>query len=316
MTCSRCGASMPDGSAYCTNCGAPLEAAGAAPATVGNPTIVERRERPWLVTLLGVIKFIQAPILLLGAVVFAVTAGAAHSAIPMAIAVVLMVMGVAAAACGVGLMRLAPYGRYLQIALSIVGLLEIPVQTIISALILVYMFQRGARILFSRAPVDQLSPEDAAALRRAQQPNAAALAVAVSACALLFVAWLGVLAAIAIPNFLNALDRGKQKRTLIDMRSIGTAIESYAVEHGTYPATDKILDLREMLQPKYIKSMPANDGWGHPFRVEASATSYTVWSTGKDGQGSDCEPAITLRFNDEICFVKGQFVRYPSGAQH
>ena len=52
---------------------------------------------------------------------------------------------------------------------------------------------------------------------------------------LIVVAIIGIIAAIAIPNLLNAIDRGKQKRTMADMRSIGTAIESYAVDNNVYP---------------------------------------------------------------------------------
>src|ERR1017187_4807090 len=40
---------------------------------------------------------------------------------------------------------------------------------------------------------------------------------------LLVIAIIGILAAIAIPNLLNALQRGKQKRTMADMRTLATA---------------------------------------------------------------------------------------------
>ncbi|MBI3447802.1 MAG: prepilin-type N-terminal cleavage/methylation domain-containing protein, partial [Acidobacteria bacterium] len=52
---------------------------------------------------------------------------------------------------------------------------------------------------------------------------------------LIVVAIIGIIAAIAIPNLLNAIDRGKQKRTMSDMRSVGTAVESYAVDNNFYP---------------------------------------------------------------------------------
>ena len=52
---------------------------------------------------------------------------------------------------------------------------------------------------------------------------------------LIVVAIIGIIAAIAIPNLLNAIDRGKQKRSMSDMRSLGTAIESYAVDVNFYP---------------------------------------------------------------------------------
>ena len=47
---------------------------------------------------------------------------------------------------------------------------------------------------------------------------------------LIVIAIIGILAAIAIPNLLNAVQRGKQKRSMSDMRTLATAIESYAVD--------------------------------------------------------------------------------------
>ena len=52
---------------------------------------------------------------------------------------------------------------------------------------------------------------------------------------LIVVAIIGIIAAIAIPNLLNAINRGRQKRTMADMRSIATAVESYAVDHELLP---------------------------------------------------------------------------------
>src|SRR5882762_1185179 len=52
---------------------------------------------------------------------------------------------------------------------------------------------------------------------------------------LIVVAIIGIIAAIAIPNLLNAIDRGKQKRSMADIRSLGTATESYAVDNNFYP---------------------------------------------------------------------------------
>ena len=52
---------------------------------------------------------------------------------------------------------------------------------------------------------------------------------------LIVVAIIGIIAAIAIPNLLNAIDRGKQKRTMADLRSIGTAVEEYAIARRPLP---------------------------------------------------------------------------------
>jgi len=53
---------------------------------------------------------------------------------------------------------------------------------------------------------------------------------------LIVVAIIGIIAAIAIPNLMSALQKGRQKRTMGDMKSLGTAIESINAECGAYPA--------------------------------------------------------------------------------
>jgi general secretion pathway protein G len=52
---------------------------------------------------------------------------------------------------------------------------------------------------------------------------------------LIVVAIIAILAAIAVPNFLEAQVRSKVSRTKADMRSMATAIESYAVDNNHLP---------------------------------------------------------------------------------
>ncbi len=52
---------------------------------------------------------------------------------------------------------------------------------------------------------------------------------------LIVVAIIAILAAIAVPNFLEAQVRSKVSRTKSDMRSVATALEAYAVEINRYP---------------------------------------------------------------------------------
>ena len=52
---------------------------------------------------------------------------------------------------------------------------------------------------------------------------------------LVVVAIIAILAAIAVPNFLEAQVRSKVSRMKADMRSLATAIEMYAVDHNGYP---------------------------------------------------------------------------------
>ena len=52
---------------------------------------------------------------------------------------------------------------------------------------------------------------------------------------LIVVAIIAILAAIAVPNFLEAQVRSKVSRAKADVRSIATALESYAVDTNGYP---------------------------------------------------------------------------------
>ena len=51
---------------------------------------------------------------------------------------------------------------------------------------------------------------------------------------LIVVAIIGILAAIAVPNFLNAQIRAKVARVISDMRSIAAAEEQYNIDNGQY----------------------------------------------------------------------------------
>src|SRR5213594_2279572 len=81
---------------------------------------------------------------------------------------------------------------------------------------------------------------------------------------LIVVAIIGIIAAIAIPNLLNAIDRSKQKRTMADIRSVGTAVEEYAIDNNFYPVQDTMAavsgNVSNVLTPTYIKVVPPNDG--------------------------------------------------------
>jgi type II secretion system protein G len=132
---------------------------------------------------------------------------------------------------------------------------------------------------------------------------------------LIVVAIIGILAAMAIPNLLNAVDKSKQKRTMSDIRSIGTAIEAYAVDHAGYPIVTDMTALKGAVDPIFFDTMPLVDGWSHEMQVDSAFTSYTVYSQGKDATGTTCTAAVTTAFNEQICFVNGRFARYPEGTQ-
>ncbi len=153
---------------------------------------------------------------------------------------------------------------------------------------------------------------------------------------LIVVAIIGIIVAIAIPNLLNAIQRAKQKRTMGDMRTIGTAAEAYAVDTNRYPAAAGYSiptslsmpgttinagnNLQKALSPTYIKLIPMKDGWDSYFMygTDVNFNDYIIVSAGKDGTVTTTETTIegpTTDFNADIVFVDGQFMQFPDGIQ-
>ena len=133
---------------------------------------------------------------------------------------------------------------------------------------------------------------------------------------LIVVAIIGIIAAIAIPNLLNAIDRGKQKRTMADIRSVGTAIETYSIDNNDYPVAATMATLAPLIEPTYMRTAPTTDGWSNVFTVTSVVGEYTVCSTGKAGTSSCTSTGATNTFDDAITFVNGQFVQWPEGVQN
>ncbi len=137
---------------------------------------------------------------------------------------------------------------------------------------------------------------------------------------LIVVAIIGIIAAIAIPNLLNAIDRGKQKRTMADLRSMGTAIEEYSIDNNFYPVATDVTTLETSVTPSYIRKLPERDGWGADIAVDATTGEYTLGSCGKgatscDGTSLTFVGGKTSTFADDIIFSSGSFVQWPEGKQ-
>jgi type II secretion system protein G len=81
---------------------------------------------------------------------------------------------------------------------------------------------------------------------------------------LIVVAIIAILAAIAVPNFLEAQTRAKVSRVEADMRSLATALEAYRIDNNRYPEAARsgtFLSFEERLQRvttpiAYITSLP------------------------------------------------------------
>ena len=147
---------------------------------------------------------------------------------------------------------------------------------------------------------------------------------------LIVIAIIGILAAIAIPNLLNAVQRGKQKRTMADIKALAVAIEAYHVDNSVYPTAScsggnytspgPSLDTASFtnLTPTYIARVPLQDGWGrfYLYGLDAAGVNYNVRSLGRDGATSSLFCGTTTNFNDDIVFSDGVFLQWPEGTQY
>lgn len=120
---------------------------------------------------------------------------------------------------------------------------------------------------------------------------------------LIVVAIIGILAAIAVPNFLNAQTRSKIARVLSDQRNIGTALDMYFIDQNAFPdfhtfplfATRGVPELTTPIA--YIADYPYDvfqntlEGYGLPEGLKHTKMAYynlkIIYNTGKAAGGTN-----------------------------
>ena len=152
---------------------------------------------------------------------------------------------------------------------------------------------------------------------------------------LIVVAIIGIIAAIAIPNLLSAIQRGKQKRAMGEVRSVATAATSYATDANIYPIGSLTLialkgtGSASDLCPDYIKAVPDPDPWSTSYQYAASTSGqdFGVASFAKDGTADSATAGWTNRtsttatvvktncFEQDILWINDGFVVVPEGKQ-
>jgi type II secretion system protein G len=151
---------------------------------------------------------------------------------------------------------------------------------------------------------------------------------------LVVVAIIGIIAAIAIPNLLVAIQRAKQRRTMVDMRNMASAWEARNSEAGRYNAAGQaggvegadqpvtFDNLNLMLSPTYIRVLPRVDAWGTAFQTFTNqsfggttrANVYAIISGGKDTViNQDATTGPFTNFDCDIVYSNGVFLSYPDG---
>ena len=129
---------------------------------------------------------------------------------------------------------------------------------------------------------------------------------------LIVVAIIGILAALLIPNALTAIQKAKQKSTMKDVTTIGTAMADYVIDNNVAPATatgEMTLGAEPytLLCPFYVRTLPINDQWNNPYvlygqddQIAGAGFGLTV---ADDGLGPDDFLVASLGRNGTIDFT-------------
>lgn len=216
-------------------------------------------------------------------------------------------------------------GRLLQVGLAVVGLPFLPFWTIASAGTLRTMCRPGVRALLSGRGDEDLTPEEAAAVSGLPAPSRSR-ALLLASGLLLLAALEGFFLASLPPR--GSVDRAKQKRTVADLRSAMTAVESFSAKEGRTPEVSSMDDLARLLEPAFIPRLPRVDAWGRPLRYESWAANeaspgpdaYLLASPGRDGAWEaldlrTVEPRATRSPDDDLLVRNGEVVLAPDGAR-
>lgn len=155
---------------------------------------------------------------------------------------------------------------------------------------------------------------------------------------LIVIAIIGIIAAILIPNFLDSLQKAKQKRSMGDIRDVGTAwfawltdqfggaaaagaAQTYSLPTGW---TGDHSTLAQTLVPQYIQEVPENDAWNNALIFHRvgdddllrATNVMAIQSPGRDGT-DDLSTTVAAGafdptdYDQDILWADGFFVRYP-----
>jgi type II secretory pathway pseudopilin PulG len=144
---------------------------------------------------------------------------------------------------------------------------------------------------------------------------------------------IAILCAIGIVNYMNAINRARQKRTVNDIRVIAQAWEARATDTQTYmlsgytfPSGSPITydALVAALRPTYLRDVPRLDGWNRALQFAVTPDTpgpedtggYAIRSAGRDGTYEASYPGgVTSDFDCDIVWANGNFVSYPDVSQ-
>ena len=112
---------------------------------------------------------------------------------------------------------------------------------------------------------------------------------------LIVVAIIGILAALLIPNALEAIQKAKQKSAMKAIMTVSTAAVDYITDHGDWTGITQNGPLTLAgtftagVATFYIKVLPINDPWNTPYQAYVGTTIVTLvtGATGTNAPGGD-----------------------------
>ena len=134
-----------------------------------------------------------------------------------------------------------------------------------------------------------------------------------------------------------------QKQAVTDIRTVGTAMfnwyksevrprrqkelvlesDAKTVDVASVPVISRA-DLAKLLVPKYLKDVPKNDPWGHPYEFRLNKdpeadSAMAIRSAGSDGTfaGTQYEIAAFPKADSaqDLVWIDGYFARWPGRAE-
>ncbi|HEY0156763.1 MAG TPA: DUF2059 domain-containing protein [Thermoanaerobaculia bacterium] len=108
--------------------------------------------------------------------------------------------------------------------------------------------------------------------------------------------------------------------TMNVLRSVAVAAESYAVDHNFYPRVSTLEELRQLLEPTYIRELPLVDAWGTPLFYVSDGSNYRFASAGADRRFESATRQLDLKDTEpremdgdafDLIFQSGAFIQLP-----
>ena len=136
---------------------------------------------------------------------------------------------------------------------------------------------------------------------------------------LIVCAVIGLIAAIAIPNLVNAIQRGRQARTMGDLRGLATAVGRYQQDYAKFPIISTLSPINSIdeVLVAYMGGYNQVDGWQRDFLYRSTnGDDYTLVSYGLNGIADQPWTMGPINyFDDDLVVQGGSFVQWPEGVQ-